>query len=234
MSTTIELTPLLTASERHVFESLLTTTAIDDAEWQLYTNLGFPLPSPPAGNASLTKATKDLIAFHQPPRFPVPPAQQYSQAEASSSAASQRAIAPALPPQRSQRNTRDRQSSKRTRRSSSPIAPPAHAHHTIPQTKQPLLTAQQKKANHIQSEQKRRANIRRGYEALCETIPALREAIRAEEEMSSGTPTGGGGRKKRAREEGAERIDGRAGPKSENVVLQKSEFSMFSGNPYRF
>ncbi|KAH6913375.1 hypothetical protein BKA70DRAFT_720432 [Coprinopsis sp. MPI-PUGE-AT-0042] len=45
-----------------------------------------------------------------------------------------------------------------------------------------LLSPSQKKANHIQSEQKRRANIRRGYEALCETVPALREAIREEEE----------------------------------------------------
>ncbi|KAF8525776.1 hypothetical protein BU17DRAFT_74216 [Hysterangium stoloniferum] len=101
--------------------------------------------------------------------------------------------------------------------------------------KPPLLTAQQKKANHIQSEQKRRANIRRGYEALCETIPALREAIRTEEEASSsGTPgTGGGGgsgsgsgsgsgRKRRMKDEGAEKMDGRAGPRSENVVLQKT------------
>ena len=45
-----------------------------------------------------------------------------------------------------------------------------------------LLSPSQKRANHIQSEQKRRANIRRGYEALCEVVPALREAIRAEEE----------------------------------------------------
>ncbi|TFY73101.1 hypothetical protein EWM64_g10910, partial [Hericium alpestre] len=44
-------------------------------------------------------------------------------------------------------------------------------------TKPTLLTTSQKKANHIQSEQKRRANIRRGYEALCDTVPALREAI---------------------------------------------------------
>ena len=92
-----------------------------------------------------------------------------------------------------------------------------------------LLTTSQKKANHIQSEQKRRANIRRGYEALCETIPALREAIRAEEEASN---TGPGGKKRRARgrvsEEG-EKIDGRAGPRSENIVLAKSKpFLSFS------
>ena len=48
--------------------------------------------------------------------------------------------------------------------------------------RQALLSPSQKRANHIQSEQKRRANIRRGYEALCEVVPSLREAIKAEEE----------------------------------------------------
>lgn len=50
-----------------------------------------------------------------------------------------------------------------------------------PPSRQALLSPSQKRANHIQSEQKRRANIRRGYEALCEVVPALREAIRLEE-----------------------------------------------------
>ena len=49
------------------------------------------------------------------------------------------------------------------------------------QPRQTLLSPSQKRANHIQSEQKRRANIRRGYEALCDVVPALREAIKAEE-----------------------------------------------------
>jgi hypothetical protein len=91
-------------------------------------------------------------------------------------------------------------------------------------SKPTLLSASQKKANHIQSEQKRRANIRRGYEALCETIPTLREAIRAEEEASSGL--GPGGKKRRARGrvgEDGEKVDGRAGPRSENIVLAKSK-----------
>jgi hypothetical protein len=48
-----------------------------------------------------------------------------------------------------------------------------------------LLSPSQKRANHIQSEQKRRANIRKGYEALTEAVPALREAIRAEEEKGA-------------------------------------------------
>jgi hypothetical protein len=54
-------------------------------------------------------------------------------------------------------------------------------------------------------------NIRRGYEALCQTIPALREAIHAEQEASSGL--GLGGEKRRAWGlvgEHGEKIDGRA------------------------
>jgi hypothetical protein len=97
---------------------------------------------------------------------------------------------------------------------------------TLPGSKPALLTASQKKANHIQSEQKRRANIRRGYEALCETIPALREAIRAEEEASSGM---GGGKKRRTRgrvSDDGEKLDGRAGPRSENIVLAKSKLPL--------
>ncbi|TBU55329.1 hypothetical protein BD310DRAFT_826123, partial [Dichomitus squalens] len=111
-----------------------------------------------------------------------------------------------------------------------------------------LLSPSQKRANHIQSEQKRRANIRRGYEALCEAVPALREAIRQEEERertkgrekelevieeasqanSKGKVRGGGGnadgkgKKKKGGRAEAEKPDGRAGPRSENVVLQKT------------
>ncbi|KAJ3732512.1 hypothetical protein DFJ43DRAFT_1072913 [Lentinula guzmanii] len=93
-----------------------------------------------------------------------------------------------------------------------------------------LLSPSQKKANHIQSEQKRRANIRRGYEALCETVPALREAIRAEEEAQLASDANSNGKKpKRGRraklDDGTgEKIDGRAGPKSENIVLGRSRF----------
>ena len=93
-----------------------------------------------------------------------------------------------------------------------------------------LLSASQKRANHIQSEQKRRANIRRGYEALCETIPALREAIRKEEEETAAILTNSGtgstrnaARKKKTKNtDDGDKIDGRAGPRSENIVLQKS------------
>jgi hypothetical protein len=100
-------------------------------------------------------------------------------------------------------------------------------------SKPTLLSPSQKKANHIQSEQKRRANIRRGYEALCEVVPALREAIavqEAEEAAAQRAAEGKRGttatRKKRPRTkagEDGEKLDGRAGPRSEYVVLQKCE-----------
>jgi len=93
------------------------------------------------------------------------------------------------------------------------------------------LSPSQKRANHIQSEQKRRANIRRGYEALCDTVPALREAIRKEDEEAAAVMADAGSgslrnstRKKKAKNtnDDGEKIDGRAGPRSENIVLQKS------------
>lgn len=95
----------------------------------------------------------------------------------------------------------------------------------LPQHRAALLSPSQKKANHIQSEQKRRANIRRGYDALCETIPALREACQAEDEQQlvDGKPKSRRRGKGRAKSDDGERIDGRAGPRSENVVLSKSE-----------
>lgn len=93
-----------------------------------------------------------------------------------------------------------------------------------------LLTDAEKKANHIASEQKRRANIRKGYELLCAGVPALRDALDGEGEgenagerdgedeegggAANGSGVGSGG--------GADRVDGRAGPRSEAVVLGKS------------
>lgn len=125
-----------------------------------------------------------------------------------------------------------RPSSSHTQHNNNPNVP-------IINTKPTLLSTSQKKANHIQSEQKRRANIRRGYEALCDTVPALREAIRREEEEhkllaqanTGGSDSAGKVKKKlRARRkvaEGPERMDGRAGPRSENIVLSKSEGQIF-------
>ncbi|ESK93966.1 helix-loop-helix dna-binding domain protein [Moniliophthora roreri MCA 2997] len=112
-----------------------------------------------------------------------------------------------------------------------PSPPSATMNGTITPNKSTLLSPSQKKANHIQSEQKRRANIRRGYEALCETVPALREAIRLEEEVQVNAQNGArkaNGRAKRGRGRGkvdegtGEKIDGRAGPRSENIVLGKT------------
>ncbi|GJE88599.1 bHLH domain-containing protein [Phanerochaete sordida] len=87
-----------------------------------------------------------------------------------------------------------------------------------------LLSPSQKRANHIQSEQKRRANIRKGYEALCEVVPALRDAIRAEDERARAAEDDSRKRKKKAKNgaDESEKPDGRAGPKSENVVLSKT------------
>lgn len=39
--------------------------------------------------------------------------------------------------------------------------------------KRELLTSEQKKANHVNSEQRRRSNIRNGFQTLCDYIPTL-------------------------------------------------------------
>jgi hypothetical protein len=112
-------------------------------------------------------------------------------------------------------------------------------------SKPTLLSPSQKKANHIQSEQKRRANIRRGYDALCEAVPALREAILQEEQeqaekerdrkgkgraggnarngSGSGTTNARRGSKSDLNEDITGANETRAGPRSESVVLQKGE-----------
>lgn len=59
-----------------------------------------------------------------------------------------------------------------------------------------LLTDAEKKANHIASEQKRRANIRKGYEMLCDLVPSLQEGAREEDEEGDEEGGGGGGRRK--------------------------------------
>lgn len=85
-----------------------------------------------------------------------------------------------------------------------------------------LLTEAEKKANHIASEQKRRANIRKGYEMLCAGVPALREALEKDEGEDTGGEGGAAGDNGGSYEVGGERLDGRAGPRSEAVVLGKS------------
>ncbi|GAA5977089.1 hypothetical protein JCM10908_004852 [Rhodotorula pacifica] len=129
--------------------------------------------------------------------------------------------------------------------------------------KGPLLSAEQKKANHIASEQKRRAAIRKGYDGLCEVVPTLKAAVEEfEERVRKVAVTGPGGApgssespapvetkivvvekekgpagKRQGRGKGGEsttgalmggisvggeKIDGRAGPKSEAVVLTQT------------
>ncbi|GAA5889402.1 hypothetical protein JCM8208_007865 [Rhodotorula glutinis] len=148
-----------------------------------------------------------------------------------------------------------------SRASSTPSESPAPAQAGGGANKGALLTAEQKKANHIASEQKRRAAIRQGYDGLCEVVPALRAAVQEFEErvrkVTSGAAAAGGagggeaagadgalegtkggkGKKRLGRgldgqsttgalmggiQVGGEKIDGRAGPKSEAVVLGKT------------
>lgn len=126
-----------------------------------------------------------------------------------------------------------------------PRPPPAPATNTTTSksadgTKPALLSAEQKKTNHIASEQKRRAAIRLGYESLCNVVPSLRAAVEEFEarvkKLGHGKNGTSGGRKARGSgtgpiagplsggiEVGGEKVDGRAGPKSEAVVLGKSE-----------
>ncbi|TFY61045.1 hypothetical protein EVG20_g7206 [Dentipellis fragilis] len=160
-----------------------------------------------------------------------------------SSSASTSTPSPSLSTKRSHSQDSDpaKRTAKRQRTSSSARSPKAPSSSSsasasgTPQSalsgKPALLTASQKKANHIQSEQKRRANIRRGYEALCETVPTLREAIRAEDEANAAAAAAGasvssaGSKKRKTRTKSSddgEKIDGRAGPRSENIVLQKT------------
>lgn len=146
---------------------------------------------------------------------------------------------PSPGPKRSSSNAA---SSAKRLRPSPPTTSSSIASSSAGPTKQTLLSPSQKKANHIQSEQKRRANIRRGYEALCDTVPALREAIREEEEAearmsmglgSSGKPSRSKRKKKDTAGDDKEKIDGRAGPRSENVVLSKSMWHVISSVPFQ-
>jgi hypothetical protein len=57
---------------------------------------------------------------------------------------------------------------------------------------------------------------------LCEIVPALRDAIAAEEELNATAAANGKRRRGRMLGEDGEKIDGRAGPRSESVVLHKT------------
>lgn len=207
--------PPLTISPNHMFDS----SSNSDSQRSLSSVSTDPTPPPPTP-PSLKRpypSSSDLVTIAGPSSVPTP----------------------SMP----------RPQAKRARASSSISVDSAQSRQTLtPDGQSPggsgarptLLTPSQKKANHIQSEQKRRANIRRGYEALCETVPALREAIRLEEEeivraqteaQADSVTVGKSKRKARTKRgtntgESGEKTDGRAGPRSENVVLQKSMFCL--------
>ena len=197
--------------------------------------LRLPGPAHPVLPPDLSKQRHDfdhlqsIINNAQHPMYPraAPPRSHRPSTSASSSSSATNIAGPSRHPTSKRSLSKESSSSsashKRLRPSPSRASASASSQ-ALPGSKPTLLTASQKKANHIQSEQKRRANIRRGYEALCETIPALREAIRAEEEASNGLGPGGKKRRSRGRVgEDGEKIDGRAGPRSENIVLAKSK-----------
>ncbi|KAJ7761980.1 hypothetical protein DFH07DRAFT_883335 [Mycena maculata] len=168
---------------------------------------------------------------HRPPPHPLsinhhpPPPRPYSQTPTTAStSASSFTFPPDLPPSPVPPR---RPSPKRTVTAPPTVPAPKRPRVVPPPAKPALLSPSQKKANHIQSEQKRRANIRRGYEALCESVPALRDAIREEEALSAVAPVPSSSKGKRGRGRGRaddsiDKVDGRAGPRSENVVLSKT------------
>lgn len=117
--------------------------------------------------------------------------------------------------------------------SQSQQSPPPAAGST--QLKPALLTAQQKKANHIASESRRRAQIRKAYDRLVEVVPLLKAAVEAEKAEAASSKASKGKKaakgKKSKGEENADgdKLDGRSGPKSEAVVLTKSEYRSRTG-----
>ncbi|KAJ6531997.1 hypothetical protein B0H19DRAFT_966482 [Mycena capillaripes] len=155
--------------------------------------------------------------------YPQPPRPYTATPSTASTSSSSFSFPPDAPPSPVRRPSPPKQT-----QSAPAAAPPAKRPRTAPPPAKPaLLSPSQKKANHIQSEQKRRANIRRGYEALCESVPALRDAIREEEALTAAQhpPANAKGKRGRGRartDDGAEKVDGRAGPRSENVVLSKT------------
>ncbi len=87
-----------------------------------------------------------------------------------------------------------------------------------------LLTEAEKKANHIASEQKRRANIKKGYEGLNELVPALRDGEKGEDQGSDDDELDEeeGAKKKKG---AAAKDDGpKGGARSEAIVLHQSEW----------
>ncbi|KAF8896165.1 hypothetical protein BD779DRAFT_1668003 [Infundibulicybe gibba] len=195
---------LLSPTEARAFQSFLSTMSVDDI--------------PHLGSEALAKKTKDLMSLDDSFGTRANGSIPFPHASTSTSTSIPYDKRPLETPNSAP------VASKRPK----PTPPPSVQPPSLP-PKQPLLTPTQKKANHIQSEQKRRANIRRGYEALCAAVPALREAIRAEEDdpsyadpKSTNPPYPPRRKRQRTNTDEGEKIDGRAGPRSENVVLSKT------------
>ncbi|KAG0140427.1 hypothetical protein CROQUDRAFT_136705 [Cronartium quercuum f. sp. fusiforme G11] len=99
-----------------------------------------------------------------------------------------------------------------------------------------LLSQEQKRANHIASEQKRRAAIRLGYDKLCEVVPSLKASLNNdnwvsnnskesdEESLNLSNKTKQRKKRRKVGEDlGLGNMDGRSsGPKSEAVVLAQT------------
>ena len=238
---------LLTPSESRAFQSFLDAAACP-IDWNMQFEISHEHMPPAHGTEALTKATKDLMSLDgDKRRYPLGP---YSP---DSTVDPRRSRADSQPHDRSSSSSSSRQSPdylltssssaarlpSSAKRSPPPDAKPPNKRHRpfptsqnlpdeaqlLPQNRVALLSPSQKKANHIQSEQKRRANIRRGYDALCETVPALREACQVEDEqqLADGKSKSRRRGKGKAKDDDGERVDGRAGPRSENVVLSKSK-----------
>ncbi|KAJ7067126.1 hypothetical protein C8F01DRAFT_1120372 [Mycena amicta] len=238
----LSLDSLLTKSEAsqiHAFLDTMDYDAFVGKEWQMYAQNHEP--DQYHDKNQLTKATKDLMALdypqyqHQPQyyyqqqHYPPQPPPVYPRTQSFPFLHQQR---PPPPPPHPLSIGGQYQTTSNTTPSSGYSFPPSPQTSRVPApppAKPALLSASQKKANHIQSEQKRRANIRRGYEALGEAVPALRDAIRDEEAAQAARHNHAteGTKSKRSKGRGkggddVEKTDGRAGPRSENVVLSKT------------
>ncbi|KAK0672840.1 hypothetical protein QBC41DRAFT_6850 [Cercophora samala] len=71
-------------------------------------------------------------------------------------------------------------SSAAASQSQTPISPPPGLNGGVDEGDKPRLTKEQKKTNHIQSEQKRRHAIRQAYDDLCTQVPGLEGQARSE------------------------------------------------------
>ena len=244
--------PATSTLESHSFHSFLSN---HHSQWYL-------APEIPKDRQALAKATKDLMSLdpscyslpsdspYYPQNYTLPPRPRSdsSSRTPTPTAADPHPAQVPLQPTRSRPIHPQPHPYPSSQRRSHSHSLPHPSHNLLPapsppsprikppptQPKPALLSPSQKKANHIQSEQKRRANIRRGYEALCECVPALRDAIRLEEEaVAAGDPNQGADLSTRCKKSriGAkdveDKVDGRAGPRSENVVLSKSRVLPF-------